>query len=407
MSATTNQRHSTDALASVFSEPQSQAIPIVRAGRERLPAIDRLRGLVIVLMALDHVRDYFGQQLFSATDLSQTTPALFMTRWVTHLCAPTFVFLAGLSAALMAERMPRRALRRFLLARGMWLVVTEFTIVTLVWSFNFEYRLGLVMQVIWAIGISMCVLSALIALPVPWIAAFAVAMIAGHNLLDGLSPQAFGPWAPLWNVLHVQGPTPVGLVLYPLIPWIGVMAAGYAFGALYKQPSLRARVSLQLGAALLALFVGLRWLNVYGDPKPWSPQRDALFSALSFLNVSKYPPSLSYLLVTLGLGLLLLHALDRPAARLMDALDTLGRVPLFAYVVHLALAHLLAGLCALALGHGTSVLGQLFVFFPKTWGFGLGGVYAAWLVVLALLYPLCRWFAALKRRRSDPWLSYL
>jgi uncharacterized membrane protein len=407
MNAITTPRTSANPLSPALSDPHTETVRVVGARAERLPAIDRVRGLVIALMALDHVRDYFSNQHFSATDLTQTTPLLFMTRWLTHFCAPLFIFLAGTSASLMADRMSRSALRRFLLLRGVWLIVAEFTIVSLVWSFNFQYRMGLVMQVIWAIGVSMCVLSALIALPVRWIAAFAIVLIAGHNLLDDVSPQAFGAWAWLWTLLHVQGPIPVGMVAYPLIPWIGVMAAGYAFGALYKQPALRARACLQLGAASIALFVGLRLLNGYGDPTPWSAQRDALFTFLSFINVSKYPPSLLYLTLTLGLGLWLLHFLERPATRLTGALETLGRVPLFAYVVHLALLHLLAGLVALALGHGTSVLGQLFVFFPESWGFGLGGVYVAWLAVLALLYPLCRWFGALKRRRNDPWLSYL
>jgi uncharacterized membrane protein len=343
----------------------------------------------------------------SPTDLAKTTPALFATRWITHFCAPIFIFLAGTSARLMSKRMSSAALRRFLWTRGLWLVVLEFTVVLFMWSFNFEYRLGLVMQVIWATGVSMIVLAPLTLLPLPAIAAFALMLIAGHNLLDGISPDAFGVWAPVWHILHVDGQTPFGVVVYPVIPWIGVLAAGYAFGALYENPSVRTRACVALGAGLTILFVVGRAWNGYGDPHPWSTQRDAVFTVLSFLNVTKYPPSLWYVCMTLGPGLLILRALELGSGRLWAALQTLGRVPLFAYVVHLAILHALAGLTALALGFGTTVLTQLFLFFPRGWGFGLGGAYLAWIIVLALLYPLCRWFAALKQRRNDAWLSYL
>lgn len=373
----------------------------------RLPAIDRLRGLVIALMALDHVRDYFMSQSVSPTDLAHTTPALFATRWITHFCAPIFIFLAGTSARLMAKRMSGEALRRFLWTRGVWLIVLEFTVVLFVWSFNFDYRVGIVMQVIWATGVSMIVLAPLTLLPVPVIAAFAVAMIAGHNLLDSMAPEALGAWAPVWNILHVEGETPFGMVVYPVVPWIGVMAAGYAFGALYENPVVRTRACLALGACLTILFFAGRAWNGYGDPRPWSVEHDAVFTLLSFLNVTKYPPSLWYVCMTLGPGLLLLRAFELGSGWLRTALQTLGRVPLFAYVVHIAILHLLAGLTALALGLGTSVLTQLFLFFPDAWGFGLDGVYIAWLVVLALLYPLCVWFAGVKQRRSEAWLSYL
>jgi uncharacterized membrane protein len=388
--------------------PAAESRVAPKSARERLPAIDRLRGLVIVLMALDHVRDYFMSQAISPTDLAKTTPALFATRWITHYCAPIFIFLAGMSAQLMAKRRPGPALRKFLWTRGVWLVVLEFTVVLFVWSFNFEYRVGLVMQVIWATGVSMIVLAPLTLLPLSLIAGFAILMIAGHNLLDSIAPDRFsGAWATLWKILHVEGQTPFGVVAYPLIPWIGVMAGGYAFGALYAQPALRARACWGLGISLTVAFVALRALNGYGDPRPWSSQPHPLFTVLSFLNVTKYPPSLLYLCMTLGPGLLLLRALEFGSGCLLGALQTLGRVPLFAYVVHLAILHLLAGITALALGFGTTVLTQLFLFFPKGWGFGLGGVYVAWLVVLAVLYPLSRWFAALKQRRTEAWLSYL
>lgn len=380
----------------------------MRAPAERLAGIDRLRGLVIALMALDHVRDYFSNVRFSPTDLAHTTPALFFTRWITHFCAPIFIFLAGASARLLAARMSRPALQRFLLSRGLWLVVLEFSVVMFMWTFNFRYSLGLVMQVIWAIGASMCVLAALVALPTPAIAGFALLLIAGHNLLDGIAPATWGAAAPLWHILHVPGDIPTGTVLYPLIPWVGVMAAGYVFGASFALGvAQRRRLTAALGVGLTLGFVLLRLLDRYGEPTPWSVQPRAAFTVLSFLNVTKYPPSLAYVLMTLGPGLLLLLALERGGGFGLQALQTLGRVPLFAYVVHLFIAHLLAGLTALALGYGTAVLRNIFVYYPQGWGFGLGGVYLAWLTVLVLLYPLCAWFAALKRRRRDVWLSYL
>jgi uncharacterized membrane protein len=386
---------------------QSDAAAAPQA-RGRVPSIDRLRGLVILLMALDHVRDYFTNVRFSATDLAQTSAPLFLTRWITHFCAPTFIFLAGTSAFLLSQRMTRPALARFLLARGVWLIVLEFTVVSFVWTFNFDYPMGLIMQVIWATGVSMCVLAGLIALPPAAVAAFGIALIAGHNLLDGIRPESFGAWAPLWKIVHVQAQIPVGVVLYPLVPWVGVMAAGYGFGTIYRwDPARRLRALRILGGALCVAFISLRALNAYGDPSPWAPARTWWLTALSFLNVTKYPPSLMYVVLTLGPALLVLAWLERRDLVLLQQLETFGRVPMFAYVVHIALAHLLAGLLALALGHGGTILGNIFIAYPKEWGFGLPGVYVAWLVVLTLLYPLCRWFAALKRRRSDWWLAYL
>ena len=387
-------------------EPVSQSA--VSRGAVRVQGIDRLRGLVIALMALDHVRDYFSNVPFDPTDLTQTTPALFFTRWVTHFCAPIFVFLAGCSARLLGERTPRPALQRFLLSRGLWLVALEFSVVMFAWTFNFRYPLGLVMQVIWAIGMSMCVLAALVALPLPAIAGIALLLIAGHNLLDGIVPESWGAAAPLWNILHVPGKIATGTVLYPLIPWIGVMAAGYVFGAVFQlETTRRRRWTAALGLGMLTAFVLLRLIDGYGEPQPWSPLERRWFTLLSFLNVTKYPPSLAYVLMTLGPGLLLLLVLERDSRWWLRALQTLGRVPLFAYVVHIALAHLLAGLTALALGFGGAVLGNIFVFYPESWGFGLGGVYLAWAAVLLMLYPACVWFAGVKQTRRTWWLSYL
>jgi len=254
----------------------------------------------------------------------------------------------------------------------------------------------------------MIALAALVRLPRWALGAMAILMIAGHNLLDGVAPENFGQWASLWNVVHVQGRTSYAFVLYPLIPWIGVMALGFCAGALFELEAQRRR-SILLGAGTLAilLFVVLRAGNAYGDPQAWIAQSTPMLTFLSFINVHKYPPSLLYLLITLGLAALLLARVEMARGRLVEILNTFGSAPLFFYVVHIMLAHLAAGVVALATGHGDRVLTSLFLFAPEEWGFELPGVYVAWIAVLFALYPACRWFANLKRRRSAWWLSYL
>ena len=393
---------------SLASPAAQHAPPPPASAGERLLAIDQVRGLVIVLMVLDHVRDFFSNAQFSPTDLAKTTPALFLTRWITHFCAPAFVFLAGTSAFLAGRKLSRPALSRFLASRGLWLIVVEFTVVSFAWSFNLDYRMGLVMQVIWAIGASMCCLSLLVWLPLGAVATLGGGMIAAHNLLDAVTPESWGPYAPLFTLLHVQARIPIGFVVYPLIPWVGVMCVGYAFGALYaRSAAQRNRLTLGLGAAGCAVFIALRALNGYGDPAPWSPQSSGLFTTLSFLNVSKYPPSLAYLLMTLGPMLLALWALERWPRAWLAPLVTFGRVPLFAYVVHLLIAHITAGALGALLGYGPVILGEFPFFYPPDWGFSLPWVYAAWGAVLFCLYPACHWFAGVKGRRKDFWLKYL
>jgi uncharacterized membrane protein len=387
-----------------------RSAPLLRArAATRLQSIDVLRGLVIVLMALDHVRDYFmGVGGVNPLDVTHTYALLFATRWVTHICAPTFVLLAGVSAYLSSKRCTQGELAKLLVTRGLWLIFLEWTVVTFAWTFNFSYPIGLIMQVIWVIGVSMIVLAALIRLPVWAVGLIGFTICYTHNLLDGVSPAQFGSWAPLWQVLHVQGPTPFGFVHYPLIPWVGVMAVGYALGTLYELPAAhRRRVLVVLGVAAIATFILLRATNFYGDPKPWAPQGDFARSAMSFMNVTKYPPSLLYLLATLGPALLLLAAFEAARGRIAGIFATFGSVPLFFYVLHIMLAHLAAGLTAMLLGYGTGVLGNFFMFFPKDWGVSLGAAYLAWIWLLVTLYPACRWFAAFKQRRRDWWLIYL
>ena len=394
-------------LESISAAPLAHAAVAAHAPT-RVASIDILRGLVMVLMALDHVRDFFTSVRFDPLDLAQTSAPLFLTRWVTHFCAPTFVMLAGVSAYLMSQRCSRAELSRFLFTRGLWLVVLEVTLMSLVWTFNLRYDHGLFLQVIWAIGVSMMVLALLVHLPMRAIVLFSLVVICGHNLLDSIRPQDLGAWAPLWSVLHVFGPIPRAFIAYPLIPWIAVMSLGYCIGALFDLPQQqRVNRFMWLGTASLVVFVVLRAPNVYGDPSDWTLQSTTLRTLLSFVNVQKYPPSLHYLLITLGVGLLLLAAFESARGKFSEVLRTFGRVPLFFYVLHIVLAHFAAGIVGYAAGFGFTLLTVDFLQLPQQWGFSLPVVYLTWILVVATLYPACRWFAALKRRRSDWWLSYL
>jgi uncharacterized membrane protein len=369
----------------------------------RIASIDILRGLVMALMALDHTRDFFGGSGFNPRDV--TEPALFLTRWVTHLCAPTFVFLAGLSAFLYGRGRSLAETSRFLFTRGLWLIVIEFTVVKFAWSFDLGFDRTFAAGIIWAIGASMLALSVLVWLPRWAIAAVALAMIAGHNLLDGIGAEDTGFAALIWHVLHEPGVVKLGdwlrlFVLYPLIPWIGVMAAGYALGPVMTlDENRRKSVLLLLGAAITFGFILLRATNLYGDPEPWTVQDNWLARLLSFLNCEKYPPSLLFLMMTLGPALLLLGAFEQARGALARAASVFGQVPFFFYVVHIYLIHALAAATGLAIS-GTLTSN------PKI-GLGLAGVYLVWLLVLILLYPLCRWFAGLKARGTGAWWRYL
>jgi uncharacterized membrane protein len=392
-----------------------------KAGRVRIQAVDLLRGLVMVIMALDHTRDYVhaAAMAFQPEDLRQTTTPIFMTRWITHFCAPVFMLCAGLGASLRLERGATVAsLSRFLWTRGLWLIVLEFTLVRA----GFFFQLGidpLILLVFWALGMSMIALAALVRLPYRALLAVSVAAIALHNLFDALTPAQFGSFAWLWRILHVPGlltaGPPVVLVAYPLVPWVGVMSAGYCLGRVYRLPSDRRRVLLfRLGLAVTAAFVLLRASNVYGDPRPWTVQPDAISTALSFLNTTKYPASLCFLLMTLGPALIFLAWVDRVRVSTSHPLLVFGRVPLFYFVVHIPLIHLVAiGLTWLSYGAAPFLLtppptlGTPRTVFPPDYGWDLWVVYAVWLGVVAALYPVCRWFVSLKARRRDWWLGYL
>ncbi|MDH3251968.1 MAG: heparan-alpha-glucosaminide N-acetyltransferase domain-containing protein [Ignavibacteria bacterium] len=383
------------------------------ASRSRIDSVDLLRGLVMVIMALDHVRDYFTAVRFDPLDLTQTTAAYFFTRWITHFCAPVFVFLAGTGAFLSSTRgKSTKQLSRFLLTRGIWLIVVELTFVRLAWQFSFDTSF-LFVQVIWAIGCSMIFLSGLVYLSTRTIAIIGVSMIALHNLLDGIAPESFGSLSWLWMTLHVQAVYPLSeghvyMPFYPLIPWLGVMAAGYAFGTVFQlEPDRRRIVLLRMGIGLTAAFVVIRGINVYGDLVPWSEQETAMRTFFSFLNTTKYPPSLSYLLMTLGPSILFLGLVDRGFPQGLRPIIIFGRVPMFYYVVHLYVIHALAVAAGVMQGFNAGAFLSIFVNFPAEYGFNLLVVYVLWIVIVVLLYPLCKWFAGLKRRRKDWWLSYL
>lgn len=387
----------------------------------------------MVVMVLDHTRDFVHNVAFAfdPTDVTRTTLPLFLTRWITHYCAPAFIFLAGVSAYLQHARGATTAeLSRFLLTRGLWLVVLEFTAVRIGTWFNLDYAFLGVMQVIWAIGVSMVVLAGLVHLPFTAIAVFGAGMIALHNLLDGIHVEGWqGPGSPvpgvaarLWMILH-QGneffplftwPGPVVLLLYPLVPWIGVMAAGYAWGRIYDfDPARRRRWLVGTGCGLIAAFVVIRASNIYGDPSAWSVQSSAVFTLLSFVNTTKYPPSLLFLLMTIGPMMLALawlepKRLDHAPAR---ALITFGRVPMFFYLLQWPVAHSLAIVVSLAAGKEVGYYftspPAFFTEVPPNAGFGLGTVYACWAIAVVILYYVCRWYAEVKRRHPGSLLRYL
>jgi uncharacterized membrane protein len=388
----------------------------------RIESIDFLRGLVIILMALDHVRMYFGYGTWYAepTNLGTTTPLLFLTRWITHFCAPVFVFLAGTSAFLYGEqRVNVKETARYLFTRGIWLILAELVIVNFAWTFDLTYSLR-ILQVIWAIGIGMLALSALVFLPQVWILVIGLILVFGHNLLDHVSVQGSSAQDLIWYVLHqpkavfIDSNHVINFV-YPVLPWIGLMTVGYVFGGFYKRNipvEQRRRWLLAVGIFATLLFIFLRGFNLYGEPHPWQIQDSPVFSLMSFLNTTKYPPSLHFLLMTMGPALIFLSAIEAPGHRLAGPVIVFGKVPFFFYIVHLYLIHALAMLLLVYQGRDWSeyvmsaqgiALGSL-----TNFGLSLQAVYLAWVLVVILLYPLCKWYQ--KYREDNPskwWLSYL
>ena len=379
----------------------------------RWASIDVVRGAVMVLMAIDHVR------VFSGVPAGGPDPAVFFTRWITHFCAPAFIFLAGTSAFLYGRK--NTDLSRFLLTRGALLVILELTLIRFSWTFNFAYHEYSLAGVIWVIGWCMILMAGLVKLSARAVGVIGVAIIVLHNAvmpaLVGLLP-ALGA---LWKILYIgfyEGPIELGpngpslIVLYSIIPWIGVMAAGYGFaGVLTLEPARRNRLCWQVGLGATALFLVLRGLNLYGDPNPWSAS-DRMPGWLSFLNTNKYPASLLFLLMTLGPTIALIPTAEKARGAVAQWITVFGRVPFFYYMLHIPLIHILA-LIVSKVRLGT-VSPWLFTNHPMgnppapdgyTWSLGL--LYLVWAVAIALLYLACRWYADLKARRQDWWLKYL
>jgi uncharacterized membrane protein len=388
----------------------AQAVTVKRA---RLESVDFLRGVIMIIMALDHTRDFFGQP-GSPTNLATASAALFFTRWITNICAPVFFLLTGTGAYFSLRKRTKSELSRFLFTRGLWLIFLELTLFRcLALQFNFDYHITII-NVLWALGWAMIVLSVLVHLPPSVVTIFGVVMIATHNLLDPIDSAN-----PLWSILHspniiFSNPGHTVFVAYPLIPWLGVTAAGYGLGQIYGwAPARRRTFLLRLGIGLSIGFVLLRAINIYGDPSRWTTQHSAAFTVLSFLNTTKYPPSLLFLLMTLGPALLFLGAVDGHTPNLLRPALIIGKVPMFYFLLHFALIHLFAVIICYAR------YGQVHWMFespdinhfpitpPPGWGLTLPFVYLIWTFVVITLYPLCRWYAALRQRRNDPWLSYL
>ena len=424
------------------AETADLPVPAIVAAVTRMPrldSVDLLRGFIMIFMALDHVRDFFSYLHFPPENMAQTWPTLFLTRWLTHFSAPGFFFLAGTGAflSLSRGRSPAR-LSHFLWTRGLWLVFLEMTIIGYAWTFILSFGYG---GVIWALGWSMVALALVVRLPLRWVAAFGAVMVAGHNLLDGIQPQMFGRLSCLWIILHQPGfiplpqppfihmPPGVGFgffVLYVLVPWIGVMALGYAFGSvLRRSPEERQRWTLRAGVAATVLFFLLRGFNAYGNPPPvagwiggngaWSVQSTLGMTLVSFFNTAKYPPGLHFLLMTLGPSLIALAWFDKLAVKQkLGAAGrfvlVFGRVPLFFYILHIYLIHSMAVVVALAWGQPYQWLlnGGFFLgWAPPGYGHHLPFIYLIWATAIGILYFPCKWYMDLKARRRDWWLSYI
>src|SRR5579864_2366502 len=384
------------------------ALPIKILSPQRVASVDILRGTVMVLMAIDHVR------VFSGLPAGGPTPGIFFTRWITHFCAPWFIFLAGTSAFLRGEKLENKGeLARYLVLRGLGLVALELTVLRVSWTFNFDYAHYLLAGVIWAIGWSMVLLGALVWLPPRVVGVIGVIIIVAHNIVDPFRGQVIDslrhslfPW--FWQILYFGGGIQIGdhgpllAVLYSIIPWIGVMAAGYWFGTLLRADrGRRNRICYVLGTLAVAAFVMLRGWNLYGDPSHWGPG-GRFPPLLSFLNTTKYPASLQFLLMTLGPAFLLVPVLEKLRGPVITVLTVFGRVPFFYYVLHIPLIHAAAIVVSLIrTGH---VEPWLFANHPMlnpppppgyTWSLGL--LYAVWAVVMAILYFACRWYAGRKK----------
>jgi uncharacterized membrane protein len=391
------------------------------SGKQRIQSIDILRGVIMLIMAIDHCRDFFHNTGLSAdpTDMATTTPILFFTRWITHFCAPTFIFLSGISAYLAGTRRTKSELSVFLIKRGLWLIAVELVVITFAFTFNPLYN-TFIFQVIWVIGISMVVLGLLVRAPLAVIGMIGGLIFFGHDILDYLQLPKAGAGYVLLRIFFTAKGTLLPLNsshfifdLYAIIPWTGVMLLGYVFGSLYKSSVgavQRKKTLLIAGFCLIGLFILLRLPNSYGDPAPWLAQRNWVHTLLSFLNVSKYPPSLLYLCMTLGPAIIVLALTENLQNRLTKIFTVYGNVPFFYYVLHFYLIHIITVILFFASGYSTSQIidkNSPFLFRPINFGFSLGIVYLLWLFVIVVLYFPCRWYSKYKQTHRQWWLSYI
>lgn len=389
--------------------------------KQRIYSIDILRGLVMLIMALDHVRDFFHVTAITQdpTDLSTTTPILFFTRWITHYCAPTFVFLSGMSAFIAGQRKSEKELSGFLIKRGVWLIFIEVTVITFGLTYNPFFNF-IILQVIWAIGFSMVILGLLAGTSMAVIIALGCLLFFGHNIFDYIRLESEDAGTFLVKALLADprsfipiGPGRVLAVFYTALPWTGIMLLGYAFGSLYRSSfdaAKRKKTLLNAGVFFIALFIVMRLINSYGDPAPWSKQQDALFTLLSFLNTTKYPPSLMFGCMTIGPGLIFLALTEGARSGLSKILMVYGRVPFFYYVLHFYIMHTLCVILFFASGYGTDKIADPnipFNFRPADFGYDLWIVYLIWLAIIAALYQPCKWFNKYKATHNQWWLSYV
>jgi uncharacterized membrane protein len=399
----------------------SESIPQTLVEKTRVSSIDLVRGLVMVIMALDHVRDFFHHDSFISepTNMATTTPVFFFTRWITHFCAPTFVMLAGTSIYLNSQKKSKKELSLFLLSRGAWLMILEVVVIRFSFFFNVYYDLT-IFQVIWVIGAAMVCMALIIHLSDYVVLALGLLIIFGHNATDGIQLTTESPFYAIWVALHQTGMIGLTegknlLIFYPLLPWLGIMMAGYGLGMIYKKSvdaAKRQRILLIAGFGAITLFVIIRAINIYGDPAPWAAQKNGVFTLMSFLNCTKYPPSLLYSLMTLGPMLIILSLLEKRPMHFLNPLLIFGRVPLFYYILHFYVIHVVS--LTFYLQKTGKSLSSLDFHFDRSFGgitpdggYSLGITYLFWISIVLALYPVCKWYYHYKSTHNNWWLSYL
>lgn len=374
----------------------------------------------MIIMALDHTRDFFHIDAWKddPLNLETTTPALFLTRWITHFCAPVFVFLAGISVWLQSQIKTKKELCSFLIKRGLWLIIIEVLIINFAFSFDPYFQI-IGLQTIWSIGVSMIFLGFIIWLPFKYILTLAIIIIFGHNLLDYYEASQTEQFSFLYSILHHQGFYTIGdklniFIIYPVLPWAGLMIVGYCFGRLFTDyhGKTRNKILIKTGIITILFFIFLRALNIYGDPEKWVLQKNLLYSIFSFIDTQKYPPSLLYICMTIGPAILFLVQFDKVTNKISRIVTIYGRVPFFYYILHFYLIHALSMLFFFARGHrfeegvytGNIVLPNFII---SGEGYSLGIVYLVWIFVIICLYPLCKWYSEYKKTHKQWWLSYL